>query len=247
MAKTTSKKSADRKKRTGTKSEKKTTTLSIRLTDREKELLSTAAGAHALSPTQFIKRAALTRAAQWHNAERDTSFDFDSLADRIVELLLADFPKEALARLTPKGMKQLTAPANDQPKLPPDGEGHYEAVVRAEADGYDAAELFEPNPDVPLRVWLPIDEIPPERRSDNWKPGDAPEAAPVVRDGRRKFYSHDFQLFLRALHLGGSGFVEYIISSAEPYLDDNFDPDNTGQSSLEPIDPETFGELRNMV
>ena len=247
MAKTTSKTSADRKKRTRPKSEEKLTTLSIRLTEQEKELLSRAAGAHRLSSTQFIKRAALTRAAQTHNIETHHSFDFNAIADRIVELLFADFPKEVLARLTPKAMKQLTVPKNDQPKLPPDGEGNYEAVplcqVMMRELQWDVAQWDVAPRDEPLEVWLRMDKIPPERRSDDWKPEDVPEAAPVIRDARKKFTVDELRSFMRAFHLGGDGFVDIILSCCSEYWDDDFDPHDRGQSPVEPIDPKTFGEL----
>jgi hypothetical protein len=204
-----------------------------------------------------------------HNTETEHSFDFNAIADRIVELLFADFPKEVLARLTPKAMKQLTVPENDQPKLPPDGEGHYEAVPlsyrgdlrlhrkqgeawRGIGSGDVTAYLSEavlgvtpPDGarDEPLKVWLRMDKIPPERRSDDWKPGDVPEAAPVIRDARKKFTGDELRSFMRAFHLGGDGFIDIILSSCHDYWDDDFDPHDRGQSPVEPIDPKTFGEL----
>ena len=59
----------------------------------------------------------------------------------------------------------------------------------AEAD-VPVAVLAAGDPDEPLKVWLRMDKIPPERRSDDWKPEDVPEAAPVIRDARcaKKIY-----------------------------------------------------------
>jgi len=89
-----------------------------------------------------------------------------------------------------------------------------------------------------------MDKIPPERRSDDWKPEDVPEAAPVIRDARKTFTGDDLRLFIRAFHLGGDGFMDIIMGSCQGYWDDiDFNPYDTGQL-IEPIDPKTFGELR---
>jgi uncharacterized protein (DUF1778 family) len=279
MAKTSSK---PRNKTTATAPTKKTTTLSIRLTDKEKALIATAAGLqNDRSPTAFIKSAALTKAAHVINTKTENSFDFKALGERLVTLLLDDFPKQFLAKLTPKGQADYAQKIEDSiddpfddAKLPIDiGEGFYSPVMAKEhyslmdrddyvTAGYESwlgAEFERGNPKIndESQLWISIDQIPEgmmpteEQLRDYYAgtpgehPGedpvdspwntDIPEAAPVVRDKRQKLTVDEFDALRRAIHLGGSEFMETLIQTAmEKY------PVADEERPTEPIDPDTL-------
>ena len=262
MAKTTSK---PRNKTTATAPTKKTTTLSIRLTDKEKALITKAAGLQDdRSPTAFIKSAALTKAAHVINTKTENSFDFNALGERLVTLLFDDFPKEFLAKLTSKGAADF-AQQNEDAGLPTDGGyGFYSPVMAKEhyslkndedfyASGYEGwvgAEFERGNPTIndEPRMWISIDRIPEgmmpteERLKTLLDEGQVeyptayiPEAAPVVRDKRQKLTVDEFDALRRAIHLGGSEFMETLIQTAMgkyPVADE--------ERPTEPIDPDTL-------
>ena len=70
--------------------DKATTSLSVRLTEKEKALIAEAAESRGESPTRFIKSSALTQAAHVLNTRKKTSFDFDTVARRVGDLCFKD-------------------------------------------------------------------------------------------------------------------------------------------------------------
>jgi len=259
MAKTSSK---PRNKTTATAPTKKTTTLSIRLTDKEKALIATAAGLqNDRSPTAFIKSAALTKAAHVINTKTENSFDFEALGDRLVTLLFDDFPKKFLAKLTSKGAEDFAQ--REDASFPRDGgygfyspvmaKEYYSFAYDADSSGYEqwvGAEFEKGNPMIndESHLWISIDRIP-----DGMMPTEEefrtlldegqveqptafiPEAAPVVRDKRQKLTVDEFDALRRAIHLGGSEFMETLIQTAmEKY------PVADEERPTEPIDPDTL-------
>ena len=122
---------------------------------------------------------------------KQTSFNFNALRDRIVELLYEDFPKEFLAKLTPtaeadwKQRRQEFTKDNPglegtPPAMPDDNGSNYVAVTRRDSDaddfvkdqGHTLTDLtqsrsgveFEAlcDPTTETKVWLSIDECPEE-------------------------------------------------------------------------------------
>jgi len=192
MATTTSRSRTGGNEKKGRSSATKTTTFSVRLTKEEKGLLKRAAEREDTTATQFLKSAALTKAAHVDNMNTETSFNFDALRDRIISLLYDDFPKEFLAKLTPTAdadwKRSLQEFARDfeenleeeVPVMPSDDETNYAAVTRFEYDvkGFNDAfggltsltqessgvEFEELSDPSTTTLWLSIDECPDELR-----------------------------------------------------------------------------------
>ena len=145
------------------------------------------------------------------------------------------------------------------------GYGHYAPVMATEYlslnkdDNYSAyeyenwigAEFERGNPQIndEPRWWISIDQIPEgmmpteEQLADLYSGvpeymhvgHDTPEAAPVVRDKRQKLTVDEFDALRRAIHLGGSEFMETLIQTAMdkyPVADE--------ERPTEPIDPDTL-------
>ena len=204
MATTTSRSRTGGNEKKGRSSATKTT-FSVRLTKEEKGLLKRAAEREDTTATQFLKSAALTKAAHVDNMNTETSFNFDALRDRIIALLYDDFPKEFLAKLTPtadadwKRRCQEFArdiDENEPPVMPIDDGANYAAVRRRDSDGDDFVKgqghtltdltqsrsgvVFEElcDPSTETKVWLSIDECPEELLDENTTCDPSFEGAP---------------------------------------------------------------------
>src|SRR5438045_5669127 len=73
--------------RLATDEEKDLSTLSVRFTDEQRDLLVRAAELRGWTPTALIRTAALERAAHIVNTSRVTKFDFKGLASELAERL----------------------------------------------------------------------------------------------------------------------------------------------------------------
>ncbi len=270
MATTTSKSRKGGNEKKGRSSATKTTTFSVRLSKEEKDLLKRAAEREDTTPTQFLKSAALTRAAHVDNMNTSTSFDFDALRDRIIALLYNDFPKEFLAKLTPtaeadwkrrceKYGKEDGMKGNRPPALPIDDGNNYVAVTRNEHDfddfvegqaglrpftedefGVEFEQLSDPAQET--KMWLSVDTCPAALRPEDWEPrfSEAPNAAPVIFDDRVRLSPEEARQLRDAVRFGGVEFIKDLLDRAQEVYKLTESTDSE-TSAPDPIDPDKFG------
>jgi uncharacterized protein (DUF1778 family) len=218
------KQSGQRAKR-GKRLAEERTMLSIRLTERERALLTEAASIHEQSPTGFIKAAAISHAAHVVNTSKKTTLNFEALAHTAATLL---FTKEFVREYRTKYLTEPDFPVVGEKVLTLGGI-HDEFEQFVDHGGADDTA-------VPAR-WL---EISTERRSES---ADEPKRytlpdfecpdAPIIRDNRVPMTKNDFLQLQRAVRLGGTEFLQRIleIGRTSHFQEEDLD---------EPIDPQTI-------
>jgi uncharacterized protein (DUF1778 family) len=191
-----------------------TTSLSIRLTHRERELLTEAAELRGESPTRFIKSSACTTAAHLMNTSRKTTVNFEALAHKIATLLFKDSEFEyRIKALTGQKVKSTEGHFVNEV-------GSYEALTYGqlddEIDEWYGSAVFGSVPE----SWRSVD--------------DESSESPIIRDGRKPMRREDFFVLRRALNLGGTEFMKQVLQEG---LKSYF----SGEPVDEPIDPRTIG------
>ncbi len=202
-----------------------TTSLSIRLTDRERKLVATAAKLRDESPTRFIKSSAITRAAHVVNISKKTTLDFGALADRVATLL---FTKEFDQEFRTKYLTGSNHPVrSDEILTLGDLDDENEEWINNAAFG-----------DIP-ETWMGIDTS--THQVAKMTPGGDEHfvqeyvcpTTPIVRDDRVPMTRDGFRELENAVRLGGTEFLQRIleIGRTSYFREEDLD---------EPIDPETI-------
>jgi len=216
MAKTRMKKAAQKhsKKPVQKSGKEDTTSLSIRLTYKERDLLTQAAELRDESPTRFIKSSACTTAAHLMNTSRKTSINFEALAQKLATLLFAESEFEYRAKaFTSETQKDANGNVVEVPQY---NEPLTYGELEAEEDDWYGSRVFGPVPE----HWQEVDE--------------ELTFSPIIRDARKPINREDFFAFRRAVDLGGTEFMKQVLQVG---LDKYF----SGEPVEEPIDPRTIG------
>jgi len=198
------------------------TTLSIRVTAKERKVLAEAAEVHGVTLTRLIKSAAVTRAVHIVNTSTTVSFDFDRVAETAADLLFTQeipmrYRVAVFSKQASEGRPLCNSDLDDE-------QTQWKSHSDWTSTGKMPVSWKEFKADYPQVLQEPQEP----------DPGAAGGNAPIVRMKRRPMSKRAFYELRKAVDLGGTEFLKKIFDRGKKFyaLSDFPDP---------PLEPQAIG------